>query len=698
MAVGQAALRQTRVIGIYAHIDAGKTTTSEAILYHTGRIHRVGSVDEGSTQLDWMEQERERGITITAAATTCYWRDHRINLIDTPGHIDFSAEVVRSIRIIDGAVIVLCGVGGVETQTETVWMHADHQNLPRVIFVNKLDRPSSDFGRVLDDIRARLTPSAVPLQLPVGHGDTFGGVVDLIDQRALVWHEAAGAPEVLPVPSAVQDQVNAARASLLDNICETDDALLVQHAEGHEPDAAALRKALRRAVIAGQLVPVLCGSARKRIGIQPLLDAIAGYLPAPVDVPAAVGMVPGSSEAVQRPPDPKAPLCASVFKIVTDPHVGHLAWVRLFSGRLELGDAIYNPRVGAEERVGRIYLMHANRREHLRHAEVGDVVALVGVKSAVTGDTLCDPAHPVQLEAFEFPEPVISVALSPTEDEERDRLRQSVARLCAEDPTLFVGYDPETGEQVLSGMGELHLEIAVDRLRSEFGIVASASPPRVAYRETVLRTAEATGSYRHQSGGHGHYAIVRLRLEPAERGEGIIFESDASPAELPGQFVRAAEQGAREALEKGIIAGFPVTGVRVSVLGGKFHEVDSASMDFHIAGSMAVRTAARRGRLALLEPMMRADITVGEEHLGTIIGDLGRRRGLVLGIDVRAKARNVVGEVPLAEARGYATDLRDFTHGRGTFTLQFDRYDRVPEGIAEEIIKQRRAEGKVPTR
>ncbi|UCC64011.1 MAG: elongation factor G [Anaerolineae bacterium] len=694
----QSEIENTRVIGIYAHVDAGKTTTSEAILYYTGRIHRVGSVDDGNTQLDWMEQERARGITITAAATTCHWKGRRINLIDTPGHIDFSAEVVRSIRVIDGAVIVLCGVGGVETQTETVWSHADRQNLPRLIFVNKLDRSVADFQRVLADVRQRLTGRAVPLQLPVGCGDSFTAVVDLLDQRALVWRDGADEPSVVPIPPSMQGQVAAARASLLDAICETDDALLAQRVEGREPDAAAIRVALRQATIAGQLVPVLCGSARERIGVQPLLDAIADYLPAPADVPPAVGSVPGSGEIAERPADLAAPLCASAFKIVSDPHVGHLTWVRVFSGHLKAGETIYNPRTRTKERVGRIYRMHANRREHVDRMAAGDVMALVGTRSAITGDTLCDPAHPIILASFAFPQPVIAVALAPFSDKERDRLRQSVTRLCEEDPTLFIGFDAETGEQILSGMGELHLEIAVDRLRSEFGVVAQVSPPQVAYRETIRRRSEAVGTYKRQTGGHGHFAVVRLRVEPLERGEGVLFESEASRLEVPDQFVRAAELGLREALEKGIIAGYPVTDVRVTLLGGKFHQVDSDSMDFRIAGSMAVRQAVRRARPGLLEPIMQADVNVGEEHLGAVVADTGRRRGSMSAIHVHGSTCSLVAEVPLAEARGYATDLRSLTQGRGTFTLEFRRYDLVPERLAEQIIEQRRAEGRIPVR
>jgi elongation factor G len=703
-------IRNTRVIGVYAHIDAGKTTTSEAILYYTGRIHRAGSVDDGTTQLDWMEQERARGITITAAATTCFWRDHRINLIDTPGHIDFTAEVVRSIRVIDGAVIVLCGVGGVETQTETVWMHADGQSLPRVVFVNKLDRREADFGRVLTSVRERLTPNAVALQLPIVSGDALTGVVDLLDLQALVRRRGAGSkmqdwdePVREQVPASMREHAAEARAMLVDAICETDEALLESRVAGQEPGVPSLRAALRRATIAGQLVPVLCGSARERVGVQPLLDGVVDYLPAPIDVPPVVGAslpLAGRTEGAQteRPSNPLAPFCASAFKIVTDPHVGHLTWVRVFSGQLESRQMVDNPRTGVQERVGRIYQMHANRRQQVERMGPGDVMALVGIKSAVTGDTLCDPDHPIVLESFAFPAPVIAVALTPAAEEERDKLRQCVTRLCDEDPTLESAYDPETNEEIVAGMGELHLEIIVDRLRTEFGVVAQASLPRVAYRETVRRKARATGTYRQQTGGHGHYAIVRLRVEPLPRGEGVVFENAAHANEVPKGFARPVEQGVREALEKGIIAGYPVTDVRVTLLGGKCHEVDSAPMDFRIAGSMAVRQAVRQARPALLEPVMQADITVSEECLGTVIGDMGRRRGNVTAVHVRGSARNVLAEVPLAEARGYATDLRGFTSGRGAFTLEFRRYDLVPDGIGEKIIEQRQAEGKVRKR
>jgi elongation factor G len=694
----EAPIEKVRIIGIFAHVDAGKTTTSEAILYYTGRVHRAGSVDEGNTQLDWMEQERERGITITSAATACHWKGHRINLIDTPGHIDFTAEVVRSIRVIDGAVMLLCGVGGVEPQTETVWMHAERETLPRILYINKLDRLGADFDRVLGEIHERLTPKAVPVQLPIGREDGFRGVVDLINQEALIWEDGSDEPRLEPVPAEMRDRADAARSALLDAICETDDELLMQCLE-EEPEVKTIKAALRRATIAGKLVPVLCGASRNRVAVQPLLDAVIDYLPAPIDLPPTLGTLPGNAEEViERPDDPKAPFCASAFKIVTDPHVGHLTWVRVFSGHLSAGDTVYNPRTDVEERVGRIYRMHGNRREQVDHMAASDVVALVGTKSAITGDTLCDPNQPIILERYRFPDPVITVALTPTAKNEQDRLRQAVTRLCDEDPTLVSRFDAETEEFTLSGMGELHLEIAVDRLRSEFGVSPLVSAPQVSFRETVRASTEVVGRYKKQTGGRGHFAEVHLRVEPLPRGEGVVFENEAPPSDFPRDFVRPTEMGVREALEKGIIAGYPVTDVRVTLFDGRFHEVDSAAMDFQIAGSMGVRQAVRNARPGLLEPVMAVDMSVNEEHLGAVVADLGRRRGTVQEMRVRGDTRNVDGEVPLAETFGYATDLRSLTQGRGTFTLEFERYDLVPDQIAEQVIKQRREEGKIAER
>ncbi len=690
-------ISHTRVFGIFAHIDAGKTTTSEAILYDTGRIHRLGSVDEGSAALDWMEQERARGITITAAATTCEWQGCHLNLIDTPGHIDFTAEVVRSIRVIDGAVIVLCGVGGVETQTETVWRHAERESLPRILFVNKLDRAGADFEQVLGEIRQKLTRRAAALQLPIGSEVSFRGVVDLLRGRALLWPEGSIEPRESPIPPEAQSQSAQARSALLDSICETDESLLRRRLDGDEPSLADYQSALRRAVISGKLVPVLCGSAKDHLGIQPLLDAIVAYLPAPSDRLAVLGGVAGG-EIAERLPDPAAPFCAAAFKIVSDPHVGHLTWVRAFSGSLKTSQWVYNPRTDAKERIDRIYRIHANRRELVNQMQAGDVMALVGVKTAATGDTLCDPDNPIELEPFTFPEPVITVALSPATPDEREKLRQAINRLCAEDPTLLAGYDSETEEETLSGMGELHLEITVDRMRTEFGIAAKSSPPQVAYRETVRQKAVATGDYRKQSGGHGHFAVVRVRVQPLERGQGVEIENKASPVEVPESFARHAQGGIREALAKGALACYPVTDVRVTITGGRYHEVDSGPMDFHIAGSMAVRQALKLARPALLEPVMAADIRVGDPYIGTVMADFTRRRGDIRDLQVRGGSRQLLGEAPLAEVRGYVTDLRDMTSGRGDFTLEFRRYEIVPEKLAEAIIAERQSRGKVARR
>lgn len=695
----RALMEKVRIIGIFAHVDAGKTTTSEAFLYYTGRIHRAGDIDEGDTQLDWMEQERERGITITAAATAFRWHGHRINLIDTPGHIDFTAEVVRSMRVIDGGVVVLCGVGGVEPQTETVWMHANRDNLPRVIFINKLDRLGSSFDRVMDEVHEQLTEHAVPVQLPVGSEDGFKGVIDLLERQALIWHDGDETPIQEPIPASLEKQAAQAREALVEAICETNDALLEKWLEGEEPGVATLKTALREATIAGDLMPVLCGASRERIGVQPLLDAVVDYLPAPIDLKPILGTVPNNGdEIIERPDDPDAPFCAAAFKIVTDPHVGHLTWVRVFSGQMGVGDTIYNPRTEQEERIGRIYYLHGNSREQVDRMEASDVVALVGPKSAVTGDTLCDPEHPIVLEKFEFPDPVIKVALRPESTSQREKLRDAVRRLCDEDPTLERGYDPETEEETLAGMGELHLDIAIDRLQREFGLTPQVSAPQVAYRETIRQPSEEFYTYKKQSGGHGHFAEIELRVDPLPRGEGVVFENESSAADVPTDFVRPVEMGVRDALEKGVIAGYPVTDVKVTLLDGKTHEVDSAAMDFEIAGSIAVQRAIRRGRPGLLEPVMGIDINVTEEQVGSVVADIGRRRGSVNAMRVRGEMRNIDGEVPLAEARGYATDLRSLTQGRGTFTLEFDHYDIVPDAIAEEIIERRREEGKIRER
>ena len=704
-------LGKVRVVGIFAHVDAGKTTVSEAILYYTGRIHRVGRIDDGTTQLDWMDQERERGITITSAATSCNWQDCEINLIDTPGHIDFSAEVVRTIRVIDGAVVVLCGVGGVEPQTEAVWLHADQQKLPRIVFVNKLDRSGADFARTVAEVRERLSRKAVPVQLPIGREGEFSGVVDLLSRRAFVWVAGADDPVEQEVPPELDTAVETARTELIDAICETKDRLLEQRLEGDEPDATGLSIGLRRATIRGRLIPVLCGSALNRIGVQPLLDTVAATFPAPFQGPVYERLSRRGRRSKKKPRfSTDGPLCCSAFKVVTDPHVGRLTWVRVFTGHLKRGDTLLNTRTGKEERVGRMYRMHADRRSQVETVSPGDVAALVGVRSAATGDTLCDPEHPITLQSTEFPDPVIMVALTPSSDDDLQRLSESVHKLCEEDPTLVSRFDADTQEQTLAGMGELHLEVAVERLRREFGVAPRVSRPQIAYLETARQPAESVTTYSRQSGGHGHYAQVAIAVEPLPRGEGLVFgyapvkvgpesrRHHGRHRRIPDEFVAPVEAGVREELTQGVTAGYRVTDVKVTLLGGRYHEIDSCGKDFQLAGAMAAREVMRKASPGLLEPIMRIDVRSNDEQMGSVIADLGRRRGIVLSTDVRGVHHHVSGEVPLAEVRGYATDLRTFTRGQGTFILEFRRYDLVSDAIAQGIIEERTVAGKVPVR
>ncbi|MDF1516017.1 MAG: elongation factor G, partial [Anaerolineae bacterium] len=578
-------------------------------------------------------------------------------------------------------------------------------HLPRILFINKLDRSGADFNRVLGEVAERLTPNALPLQLPIGIEDDFHGMVDILTETAYLWKKDEDDYQKIPVPSQMVAQVKSAREHVIDTICETDDDLLIRRLDGEVIPLELIKSALRKATIKGEIIPVLCGATRERIGVQPLLDSIVDYLPAPVDLDPIKGRDPDNDTIIlERPDDFSTPFCASAFKIVNDPHVGHLTWVRVFSGHVNAGDMLYNPRLGESERVGRIYRMHADSREQVSWMAASDVVALVGIKQALTGDTLCDPDHPIVLETFKFPDPVIAVALSAKTTEDREKLHNAVRRLCNEDPTLINNIDKETGELTISGMGELHLEVTIDRLRSEFGVVPNVSSPQVSYRETVQKPTKVTTTYKKQSGGHGHFAEIIMQIEPWEmidkekQADSVVFESQAPPADLPREYWRPVELGLRQTLQEGVIAGFPVQNVKVTLLGGRFHEVDSATMDFEIAGSMAARQLVRQAQPTLLEPVMRVDINVPESYIGNITADLGKRRGLLQEIRVRGHIRNLVGEVPLAEARGYATNLRSMTQGRGTFTLDFKRYDIVPEYIVEEVIKERKAAGKIPER
>ena len=699
----------TRVVGLFAHIDAGKTTTSEGILYHTGRIHRPGRVDDGNTQLDWMPQERQRGITITSAATSCQWRGHWINLIDTPGHVDFCAEAMRPMRVIDGAVVVLCGVGGVEPQTESVWALADQEEVPRIIFVNKLDRLGADLLRVVEGVRDRLAPRIAVVQMPIGAESGFRGLVDLVEGKALVWPSGEPDPEGVPVPAGLRDAVAASRAALVETVCEVDDKVLERWLDAGDVEPPALRRGIRRSTVAGKLVPVLGGSALQAIGLQPLLDAIVAYLPSPLERPVMRGVGPKHTRSPKGPTEIPPAMCAAVFKIVSDRHVGHLTWVRLLSGHVGTGDSVLIPRTGATERVSRIYRMHANKREQIQDAYPGDVVALVGIKSAGSGDTLCEPDHPIDLGTCQFPQPVMKVAVSMDDEDKADQLNKALRGLCEEDPSLIHAYDAETGEETLAGMGELHLEVAADRLQTEFGLAVTVGPVQIAYRETVRGSAEATGIYRHQSGGHGHFGKVRLRVEPLPRQAGVVFENrvgapggpDLGRGRRPGVppgFLRFLELGVRETLSNGILAGYPVEDVRVTVVGGEYHAVDSCGMDFRIAGSMAARQAAHRAGLALLEPVMQVDVVVAEDHFGAVSSDLGRRRWQVESVEVRDTRRRIIGEVPLENVRGYASQLRSLTQGRCTLMLEFRRLDFVPAERTTDIIQRRQSEGKVPTR
>jgi elongation factor G len=684
----QSPLERTRNIGIMAHIDAGKTTTTERILYYTGKTHKIGEVDEGSTEMDWMEQEKERGITITAAATTAFWADHRVNIIDTPGHVDFTVEVERSLRVLDGAIAVFDAVAGVEPQSETVWRQADKYRVPRIAFVNKMDRVGADFARSVASMAERLGTNPVPVQMPLGKEDRFRGVVDLLEMKALIWdEETLGADYRLEaIPAELLPEAQVARERLLEAVAEQDEQLLHKYVAGEPLASADIRAALRRATLQLTAVPVLCGAAFKNKGVQPLLDAVVAYLPSPLDLPPVEGKHPKTGEVKRRPASEAAPFAALVFKIMADPYVGQLAFFRVYSGAAETGQHIYNSTRGARERVGRLLRMHANKREEIRRVAAGDIAAAVGLRNAKTGDTLSAEANPVVLEAMEFPEPVIAVAIEPKTKDGQERLSLALASLANEDPTFRAHTDEESGQTIIEGMGELHLEIIVDRLLREFRVEANVGKPQVAYRETVTVPVAAEGKFVRQTGGRGQYGHVKVQVEPYPSG-GFEFVNKIVGGTIPKEYIPAVEKGVREAMEGGVVAGYPLVDARVLLVDGSYHEVDSSELAFKIAGSMALKDGARRAKPILLEPVMQFEVVCPEEFMGQVIGDLNSRRGRVLEIEARASAQVIRSEVPLAELFGYATDLRSATQGRASHTpFQFARYQPVPAQIAEEII------------
>ncbi|HZL17874.1 MAG TPA: elongation factor G [Polyangia bacterium] len=683
-------IAQIRNIGIMAHIDAGKTTTTERILFYTGASRKMGEVHEGTTQMDWMEQEQERGITITAASTTCFWREFRINIIDTPGHVDFTVEVERSLRVLDGAVAVFCAVGGVEPQSETVWRQADKYRVPRIAFINKCDRVGADPERCVREIRDRLKGTPVVIQIPNGLEGAFSGFVDLLEMKLVEWEDdVVGAEAVVKeIPVELHAAAMLARAAMIEAIAETDDQVMRAYLEEAPLSAALLRSALRRATIAGLAVPVLVGAAFKNKGVQPLLDAIVDYLPSPVDVPAVVGK-DLAGEPTERQADDAAPFSALAFKIMNDPFVGSLTYFRVYSGKVATGASVYNSSKGKRERIGRLLHMHANKREDVKEVTCGNIAAAAGLRVTVTGDTLCDEKHPVALELMEFPAPVISIAIEPKTQANQDKLGQALQKLAVEDPSFSVKTDAETGQTIISGMGELHLEIIVDRLVREFKIEAYVGRPQVAYRETIARQADAEGKFVRQTGGRGQYGHVQLHVEPAA-GKGISFE-DATVGDLvPREFVPAVERGVRESLARGVMAGYPVIDVAVRLTGGSYHELDSSEMAFQIAGSMGATAAAREAGPVLLEPLMEVEVLTPDEFMGEVTGNLSARRGRVSGMEPRGSAQAISAEVPLASMFGYSTDVRSMTQGRATYTMQFARYAPVPTHVTESIVERMR--------
>ncbi len=689
-------LEKMRNIGIMAHIDAGKTTVSERILYYTGRTYKIGEVHDGTAVMDWMEQEQERGITITSAATTCEWHDVRINLIDTPGHVDFTAEVERSLRVLDGAVAVFDAVAGVQPQSETVWRQADKYCVPRICFINKMDRVGADFFRSIETIVNRLKCRPVPIQIPIGAEDQFRGVVDLVVMRGRVWSdETLGAEyEDAEIPADLVEQARQYHDQMVEAVAECDDQLFDKYVQEHHVSEEELKAAIRRATIAQKIFPVICGAAFKNKGVQNLLDAVVDYLPSPPEVPPVEGVsVNDPSVTIQRAASDDEPFSALIFKIMTDPFTGQLAFLRCYSGKLSSGESIYNVAKGRRERIGRLVRMHANKREDIQEIFAGDIAAAVGLKNVSTGDTICDEAAPVVLESIDFPAPVIQLAIEPKTKADQEKLGMAIGKLIQEDPTLRIHTDPDTGQTILAGMGERHLEIIVDRMQREFGVGANVGKPQVAYRETIRAKAQAEGRFVRQTGGHGQYGHVKIRVEPLPLGTGYEFVDDTYGGSIPKEYISAVDRGIGEALEGGILAGYPMSDIKVMLYDGSYHEVDSSEIAFKIAGSMAIKSASRKAQPALLEPVMSIEVVVPEEYMGDVIGDLNSRRGRIEGMELRSTTQIIKSMVPLAQMFGYATELRSRTQGRGSFTMHFGRYEEVPASISAEIVDRVQGKG-----
>ena len=681
-------LEKTRNIGIMAHIDAGKTTTTERILFYTGRTHKIGETHEGSATMDWMEQEQERGITITSAATTAQWKDTRINIIDTPGHVDFTVEVERSLRVLDGSVTVLCAKGGVEPQSETVWRQADKYGVPRMIYVNKMDIMGANFYRVVDMVRDRLKANAVPIQLPIGAEETFVGIIDLVTMKAEIYKDELGKEfETTDIPADMMDQAEEWREKLVESVCETDEELMMMYLEGEEPTVEQIKATIRKETIEGRMVPVVCGSSYRNKGVQLMLDAVLDYMPSPVDIPAIKGVNPETGEEDERPADDNAPFSALAFKIMADPFVGKLAFFRVYSGKLTSGSYVYNSVKGKRERIGRILQMHANKREEITEVYAGDIAAAVGLKDTTTGDTLCDEKAEIILESMEFPEPVIEIAIEPKTKAGQEKMGMALAKLAEEDPTFKTYTNEETGQTIIAGMGELHLEIIVDRLLREFKVEANVGKPQVSYKETITGNADVDHKYVKQSGGKGQYGHVKIRMYPREAGAGFEFKNSIVGGAIPKEYIPKIQEGIEEAMQTGPVAGYQVVDIGIELYDGSYHEVDSSEMAFKIAASMAFKEACKKANPVLLEPIFKVEVTVPEEYMGDVIGDISSRRGRIEGSDMNLGAVAVRGMVPLSEMFGYATDLRSKTQGRGTYVMQMDHFDKLPDHMVDKINK-----------